>query len=424
MNKIERVRKLNESCAWTIKSTEYAYSHDYESYEELIEALRTAKNHWKKLEDVNSTETFSGLFAAVEKTANEILASVNEDISRTIQNTIKELNAKSIVNVTTNSIQRSSQNAIVIVFSVEAAFYDCVFQNTLDYGYRELYLKGDSAGFQRITKLATGQVRPSEFLNSNNAEQISALVQFLGVEMRGQAFPGQNQLIKAKLSDFSNEIKAKSNRLEDLRSEIESFVDETNSKLETTLAERNDEYNELKDSVEVWHGKKEDSLSALEDTYNQKLQLEAPVQFWEKRATEKKKSFRIWLGATSAVSVLLVGIVAALFNLVYTQPAGVAGQLIPLSFIVIALIALLIYAVKTLVKITMTERHLSTEFEQKAMFTHFYLSLLQKGGIDTKDEERLLIYNAIFSHVDTGLVKTTNDSDMGISELLKAITKP
>lgn len=55
------------------------------------------------------------------------------------------------------------------------------------------------------------------------------------------------------------------------------------------------------------------------------------------------------------------------------------------------------------------------------MYTHFYLSLLQNEGIQIEKEEKLLICNAIFSNIETGLVKTSMDSEIGISALVKSL---
>lgn len=58
----------------------------------------------------------------------------------------------------------------------------------------------------------------------------------------------------------------------------------------------------------------------------------------------------------------------------------------------------------------MSNHHIAVEYEQKAALTRFYQSLLF-SKIDIKDEERLIIINALFNRVESGLVKSDNSND-------------
>lgn len=92
------------------------------------------------------------------------------------------------------------------------------------------------------------------------------------------------------------------------------------------------------------------------------------------------------------------------------------------SFILISVISFFIYIVRILIKIVMSNHHLSMEYKQKAALTRFYQSLIYSGS-DIEKEERLIIINSLFSRIDTGLVKTDNsiDNDVILSILNKNI---
>ncbi len=87
------------------------------------------------------------------------------------------------------------------------------------------------------------------------------------------------------------------------------------------------------------------------------------------------------------------------------------------SFVYVALISFLIYLVRVMIKIIISNQHMAMEYEQKEALTRFYQALVYDGK-DVEKEERLIIFNALFSKTDTGLVKVDNSND---SEALLAI---
>lgn len=92
------------------------------------------------------------------------------------------------------------------------------------------------------------------------------------------------------------------------------------------------------------------------------------------------------------------------------------------SFILVSVISFFIYVVRVLIKIVLSNHHLATEYRQKAALTRFYQSLTYEGT-DIDKDERLIIMNALFSRVDTGLVKVdgSNDNDALLALLSKNI---
>ena len=77
----------------------------------------------------------------------------------------------------------------------------------------------------------------------------------------------------------------------------------------------------------------------------------------------------------------------------------------------IGVISFFIYIIRIIVKIVMSNHHIAMEYEQKAALTRFYQALTYKG-IEVDDNEKLIIMSALFSKVDTGLVKTNESVDL------------
>ncbi|MCL2808185.1 MAG: DUF6161 domain-containing protein [Coriobacteriia bacterium] len=424
MIKSERIQLLNEHILWELSSTMFGETKTYQTFDGVTNAARTERKHWKNLEgDSTVLVTFSTAYSELESLLSEIARQVDASFPDTVQTIVAKCSESTPIDVTFYRGHRNGISGRWIIISLKAPRSTELYEGVLKYAYQQLYLKGDEEGFLRLAGLAKGQKTLQGLINNAGNDNIDTVVQFLGIQMREKAFPNQNQFVKSRIADLSDEISAAKDQLADLRQEAYELVDNSNQTLRANLETRELEYSQFKMETESWIAAEQGELGGLKNTYEENLRLSAPVKFWEKKAESKNKSFRIWFCITIGISVALLLFVYWLFSMTYVQTTNTINQIIPLSFIIVALIAVLIYAVMTLVKIMMAERHLSTEFEEKAAFTHFYLSLLQNEGVEIRNEERLLIYSAIFARVDTGLIKSTNDPNVGVIDLLKTISR-
>lgn len=122
------------------------------------------------------------------------------------------------------------------------------------------------------------------------------------------------------------------------------------------------------------------------------------------------------------LGVFIVGLIFSAGNLLisihnYLQGTEKDIPFISRSFIYVALISFLIYLIRIIIKIIISSQHMAMEYEQKEALTRFYQALVYNGK-DVDKEERLIIFNALFSKTETGLVKTDNS---GESEALMAL---
>ena len=234
--------------------------------------------------------------------------------------------------------------------------------------------------------------------------------------------------IKENVSDFETNIvtpittklKEISDESDEQYREITSFVEDKHNKIQQQFEQKVSEFSEFKESLNEWQNEKQSKLNDLEETYKNKLSLEAPEQLWNERAEEHKQRAIKWtfflIFAVSALICSLVFLVLAIHN--YSSKISKDIPFISESFILISVISFFVYIVRVLIKIVMSNHHLATEYRQKAALTRFYQSLTY-AGTDIDKEERLIIINSLFSRVETGLVKTEalNDSDI-ISAIL------
>lgn len=156
------------------------------------------------------------------------------------------------------------------------------------------------------------------------------------------------------------------------------------------------------------------TIAENEDLYREKLRLEAPANYWNKRAKLLKKEgqkFLVWL-------ILLVVFAAnGLFILLFQIPDGMLLKVfddkvtaIKWSIILVTMISLLAYGIKILARLTFSSYHLSRDAEEREQLTHFYLAL--KHDTSVMDNDRQLILQSLFSRTDTGLLKEDSSPTM------------
>ena len=206
--------------------------------------------------------------------------------------------------------------------------------------------------------------------------------------------------------------------------EITSFIERRYSEIDEQIANKTKEINDLKSSIEKWNQTKENNIIKLEKTYKEKLTLEAPEELWRERAEEHKKKAIVWTLILVVASILLI-FTSSRFIIIlhdYSKELIKESPFISKSFILISVISFFIYIIRVLVKIVLSNQHLATEYKQKAALTRFYQALIY-AGTDIDKDERLIIMNALFSRVDTGLVKVdgSNDNDALLALLSKNI---
>ncbi|MDO4868657.1 MAG: DUF6161 domain-containing protein [bacterium] len=197
------------------------------------------------------------------------------------------------------------------------------------------------------------------------------------------------------------------------------LIDKNDEKIREIFIEHSREVDEFKHNLEQWQNNKETSIKILEDTYEKKLQLEAPEKLWKERSRDYKIKTRYWM---CGLGVFIVGLIFSTGNLLirihdYLQGTIKDIPFISQSFIYVALVSFLIYLIRVVVKIIISNQHMAMEYEQKEALTRFYQALVYDGK-EVDKEERLIIFNALFSKTETGLVKTDNS---GESEALIAL---
>ena len=166
---------------------------------------------------------------------------------------------------------------------------------------------------------------------------------------------------------------------------------------------------------------KNEKLLELEKTYEEKLRLSEPADYWKKMSTNYNTKGIVWLIISAFLSI---GIIIGLVFLIIKTPNLFAESsywldLIKDTALLTVMTSVAIYILRITVKLAMSSFHLSRDAKEREQLSYFYLSLMKTNAIS--ENERALIINALFSRSDTGLLKGDSAPTMtaNITDLLE-----
>ncbi len=229
--------------------------------------------------------------------------------------------------------------------------------------------------------------------------------------------------LKLSISEFEKNVVIPLNeKLNNLSNSADKQYEEITAFAEERYSEVKTDFSELKKDFDSWIEEKNSRLAELEETYKTKLSLEAPEKLWNDFSREHEDKAKKWQCRLLITSCLLILVLAELIRVIYSFSLEKLNQIPFLSetFILISVISFFIYIIRVLVKLIISNQHLSVEYKQKAALTRFYQALTYAGN-EIDKEEKLIIMNALFSKSDSGLVKTDGSNDM--DTLLAVLSK-
>ncbi|MBI4388704.1 MAG: hypothetical protein HY580_00870 [Nitrospinae bacterium] len=145
-------------------------------------------------------------------------------------------------------------------------------------------------------------------------------------------------------------------------------------------------------------------ISTLEDTYDKKLALQAPVKYWGERNKHHKsmsKAFTCFAGAWGVLGFVGLGFLA-------WKGLGTNKPLPEMPFLhlflVVAATSIFVWAGRVLVRLLLSHKHLEIDAQERRVMILTYLAMLKEGRAPT-DDDRKLILASIFRPSVTGIVK-------------------
>lgn len=164
-------------------------------------------------------------------------------------------------------------------------------------------------------------------------------------------------------------------------------------------------------------------FDSLQNQYSELLKLQEPVKYWNDRAKELNTKANTILVVIIGFSLLfaimvylllwftLEGLLDSLFD-------GNKYRAIRWSFVFLIFVSIFFVVVKALLKYMFSNYHLARDAEEREKLTYLYISI--RNNSEVSEEEKKIVFQALFSRSDTGLLKEDSSPTMpGISTIIE-----
>ena len=148
----------------------------------------------------------------------------------------------------------------------------------------------------------------------------------------------------------------------------------------------------------------EANLKAIEDTYNQKLALRKPVEYWATRGKVHAGKTKIFAWVSVIIGAVILAALGFLaYEIFINIPKDEKPQVWQVGvFSVAAFFG--IWLERMLVRLFVSNMHLATDAEERVTMLQTYLSIIREGS-EFAPEDKKLILERLFHPATDGLVK-------------------
>ena len=397
------------------------FESSLEKLENILEVNYNIWNNLKKNEDnINYIEVYQNLknkisnFFAYLNSVNDIGDITDETLYSSIYNYISdssqylENKRKYIINI--EAPINKDKNFIKIT-------------NFYQY-YQEHKFDNISLAIQYYIIIYRNPEKAGNFLNNTNLYCYYPAFHYLkeqfNIEFSNTKMDNEINILKTELSTMEEIIPKRKN-------EILNYMKSTSNEFDIWKNDFKENINDWRDEIDEWKEKMEKKLTILENTYREKLKLEEPEKLWNEKAKNYGKAYKLW-----GVSVILLsGAIVYFVNKIITEfyfnsklnsiSDNDILNYFPKTFLFVGILSLALYVLRVFVKITLSNKHLQLECEQKAALTRFYQALVYKGQ-NINENERLIIFNTLFSKTESGLIKLS-DTPNEIENIISLLSK-
>ncbi|WP_131669392.1 DUF6161 domain-containing protein [Psychrobacter pygoscelis] len=258
----------------------------------------------------------------------------------------------------------------------------------------------------------------------NHRESLFGSILAYEFEMQGEEkLTSRRDAEEASIDQLRSEILSiKNNLFEEATESQKVFKDWVSD----AAKKYNDTSQRQVDKFEKEYEKWSEKVVKLESTYEEKLRLAKPAEYWEKKAKNFKESGDLWARRLTGLVISgLVGLVVLLAIWIYVQKDAIALGVESLQGVVlfITLLSIYAFAIKAVSKMTFSSYHLQRDAEEREQLTHLYLSLINEGA-DLDTDSRSIVLQSLFSRVDSGLISGDSSPTMpGLPEIVQIATR-
>ena len=393
------------------------------SLEELENILEVNYNIWKNLKKNEDNINYIEVYQNLKNKISNFFAYFNS------VNDIGDISDETLYNSIYNYISDSSQyleNKRKYIINIEAPINkDKNFIKIIEFYkyYQEQKFDNISLAIQYYIIIYRNPEKAGNFLNNTNLYYYYPAFHYLkeqfNIEFSNTKIDNEINILKTELSTIEEIIPKRKN-------EILNYMKSTSNEFDIWKNDFKENINDWRDEIDEWKEKMEKKLIILENTYREKLKLEEPEKLWNEKAKNYGKAYKLW----GVFVILLSGAIVYFVNKIITEfylnsrlnsiSDNDVLNYFPKTFLFVGILSLALYVLRVFIKITLSNKHLQLEYEQKAALTRFYQALVYEGQ-NINENERLIMFNTLFSKTESGLIKlsdTPNDIENMIFSIL------
>lgn len=165
-----------------------------------------------------------------------------------------------------------------------------------------------------------------------------------------------------------------------------------------------------------------EELETVRNTYREFMQLKAPVEYWNTKASIHSTQTRKYKNALLVFSVvggvLLVGALAFIANRIgyISETNKTSAVYLAWASLGAALSVILFWVARILVRLFMSEHHLAIDAQERATMITTYLALTNANA--ASEDERKIVLASIFRPTADGIVKDDGAPDFSPASML------
>jgi possible abiZ len=394
------------------------------SLEKLENILEVNYNIWNNLKKNENNINYIEVYQNLKNKISNFFAYFNS------VNDIGDITDETLYSSIYNYISDSSQyleNKRKYIINIEAPINKdknfIKITNFYQY-YQEHKFDNISLAIQYYIIIYRNPEKAGNFLNNTNLYCYYPAFHYLkeqfNIEFSNTKMDNEINILKTELSTMEEIIPKRKN-------EILNYMKSTSNEFDIWKNDFKENINDWRDEIDEWKEKMEKKLTILENTYREKLKLEEPEKLWNEKAKNYGKAYKLW----GVFVILLSGAIVYFVNKIITEfyfnsrldsiSDNDVLNYFPKTFLFVGILSLALYVLRVFVKITLSNKHLQLECEQKAVLTRFYQALVYEGQ-NINENERLIIFNALFSKTESGLIKLS-DTPNEIENIISLLSK-
>ncbi|MFH4633372.1 DUF6161 domain-containing protein [Vibrio alginolyticus] len=283
--------------------------------------------------------------------------------------------------------------------NVAKAFLDLVIRNKVTMNQNNIdAFNGALLGYEFLNQA-------SDITRRRNGEKVSlGHLRNAFADSKDELFSEISEL-KTDFQEWESEIKVSSTKLHRVNKKLNARA----------IRKQNKSFD---DHLHGWSS----TISELEKTYEEKLRLKKPAEYW-KTAAERYRTqgfiAAILLGAICVIA-LVVG-VDFFKDWLSAQDLKLKLNTLQGAILFGSIAAVFTFIVRVLAKVTFSSFHLMRDAEEREQLTYLYLSLTHESEIDK--ESRDIVLQALFSRSETGLLSQEQGPKMPMAEMMSMATK-